>query len=140
MWVFGIVDTSVTPALGYMELVPRRNAATLLPIISAHVAPGTTVYSDEWSAYNRVSTLPGVAGHGTVNHSLHFVDPTTGIHTQNVESYWSRAKQKLKRMKGCRKTMLASYLDEFMYRERHGPTSRQAFSSLCRDIAQQYPV
>jgi len=37
MWVFGMCDTSVTPALGYMELVPRRNAATLLPIIAANV-------------------------------------------------------------------------------------------------------
>ena len=140
MWVFGLVDTSFTPALGYMELVPRRDAATLLPIISAHVAPGTIIYSDEWRAYSRVASLPGVAGHGTVNHSINFVDPTTGIHTQNVESYWDRAKLKLKRMKGCRKTMLPSYLDGFMWKERHGQTSRQTFSNLCRDIADQYPV
>ena len=115
--MFGMCDTSVTPALGYMKLVPRRNAATLLPIIAAHVAPGTTVYSDKWSAYNRVTNLPGVAGHGTVNHTLHFVDPTTGIHTQNIESYWDQAKLKLKWMKGCHKNMQPSYLDEFIWRE-----------------------
>lgn len=112
--------TSVTPTLGYMELVhmelvPRQNAAILLPIISAHVAPGTTVYLDEWSAYK--PNLPGVAGHCIFNHSLHFVDSTTRIHTQNIESYW--AKLKLKRMKGCPKSMLSSYLDEFMWRECH---------------------
>jgi len=28
-WVFGMVDTSHTPALGYMELVPPRNPTTL---------------------------------------------------------------------------------------------------------------
>src|SRR6187402_1751375 len=33
-WVFGIVDTSYTPARGYMEYVERRDAATLLPIIT----------------------------------------------------------------------------------------------------------
>ena len=27
-WVFGMVDTSHTPALGYMEMVHSRNAAT----------------------------------------------------------------------------------------------------------------
>ena len=59
------------------------------PIIAAHVAPGTEVHSDQWSAYNQVSSLPGVAGHSTVNHSLHFVDPVTGTHTQNIESYWN---------------------------------------------------
>ena len=45
-WVFGIVHTSFSPSLGYMELKPNRQAATLLPIIQAHVARGTTVYSD----------------------------------------------------------------------------------------------
>ena len=37
IWVFGLVDTSRTPALGYMEIVPQRDAATLLPLINAHV-------------------------------------------------------------------------------------------------------
>ena len=138
--MFGMVDTSYTPALGYMEIVQRRDAATLLPIIPAHTAPGTIIHSGEWSAYNQVSSLPTVSSHSTVNHSLHFVDPVTGTHTQNVESYWSRAKLKLKRMKGCLAPELTSYLDEFMWRERYGKTSRQAFSSVCGDIAAQYPV
>ena len=46
---FGMVDISHTPAQGYMEIVPRIDAATLLPIINRHIAPGTEVWSDEWS-------------------------------------------------------------------------------------------
>ena len=140
MWVFGIVDTSQEPALGYMEIVPARDAATLLPIIQAHTAAGTTVYSDQWGAYNRVQTLGNVAAHSTVNHSLHFVDPVTGVHTQNVESYWNRVKGKLKRMKGCHEDQLPSYLDEFMWRERHGRTAGMAWNNIMRDIGTQYPV
>ena len=79
-----MVDTSHTPALGVMEVVPRRDAATLLPIIVQHVKPGTEVWSDEWAAYNGVSTLPGVSAHRTVNHSLHFKDPVTGVHTEHI--------------------------------------------------------
>ena len=38
-WVFGLVDPSLTPALGYMEIVPQRDAATLLPLINAKGFP-----------------------------------------------------------------------------------------------------
>ena len=81
MWVFGLFDTSHTQALGYMEVVAQRDAATLLPIIQAHLAPGTIIHSDQWAAYNQVSSLPNVGSHSTVNHSITFVDPTTHPHT-----------------------------------------------------------
>ena len=123
-----------------MEVVARRDAATLLPIINDHTAPGTIVHSDEWAAYRSVQNLPNVSNHGTVNHSVTFVDPTTGVHTQNVESYWCRVKTKLKRMRGCHAHQLPSYLDEFMWRERYGKTARDALENIMRDIAQQYQV
>ena len=94
--MFGIVDISTRPATGYMELVDRRNTATLLPIIQQHVQPGTVVHSDEWAAYSQLSSAGYT--HSSVNYSLHFVDPLTGTHTQHIESYWSRVKAKLKRM------------------------------------------
>ena len=139
-WVFGLVDTSHTPALGYMEVVQTRDARTLLPIIQAHVAPGTVVHSDQWRAYSQVANLPSVLNHQTVNHSINFVDPTTGVHTQHVESYWNRVKVKLKHMRGCHSQNIPQYLDEFMWRERHGKTGQLAFTNILRDIAQQYPV
>lgn len=135
-----MVDTTHEPALGYMEIVAKRDAATLLPIINNHVAPGTTVWSDQWAAYNRVNTLANVNSHATVNHSIEFVDATTGVHTQNIESYWNRVKIKIKRMRGCHEVQLASYLDEYMYRERYGRTARELFDNIIDDIANQYPV
>ena len=135
-----MVDTSTTPSLGYMEIVQDRRAATLLPIINAHVAAGTTIYSDQWSAYSQVGSLPNVGSHSSVNHSLNFVDPATGVHTQNIESYWSSAKRKLKAMKGCHAHQLPSYLDEHMWRERYGSDGCTAYSSITQDIRQQYPV
>jgi len=127
--VFGIVDISAHPATGYMQLVARRNVATLLPIIQQHIHPGTVVHSDELVAYSRISSAGYT--HSSVNHSLHFVDPIIGTHTQHIESYWSRAKAKLKRMHG---TCLPEYLDEFMWREQFGRTAKEAYDSMISHI------
>ena len=137
--MFGMCDTSQTPALGVMCTVHDRTARTLLPILQQHLRSGTVVYSDQWAAYNHVQQLQQVSQHNTVNHSLHFIDPTTGVHTQNIESYWNRVKGKFKRMKGVHESMLTSYLDEFMWRERHGRSASTAFTNLCRDIRLRYP-
>ena len=66
------------------------------------------------------------------NHSLHFVDPATGVHRQNIESYWSRVKRRFKRMKGVHQSMMPAYLDEFMWRERGVP---QLHLPVCAEIS-----
>ena len=131
---------SHNPALGYMEIVHRRDAATLLPIINDHVAPGTSVWSDQWAAYNQVSSLSNVSTHSTVNRSIEFVNVATGAHKQNIESYWNSVKIKIKWMRGCHREQLASFLDEYMYRERYGRTIRDMFDNIFGDIAYQYPI
>ena len=116
-WVFGLADTSFKPAITYMELVSKRDAATLLPIIRRIVRPGSIIYSDQWKAYHRIQDELNLE-HATVNHSVNFVDPETGVHTQTIESYWAKAKYKLKEMKGVSSGALSSYLDERMWRDR----------------------
>ena len=123
-----------------MQVVQRCDAATLLPIIQAHTAPGSIVHSDNWAAYRRVQQLGNVATHSVVNRSLHFVDLITGVYTQYVESYWNRVKTKLKRMKGCHAGQLPSYLDEFLWRERYGKSGGEAWNGIIHDIATQYPL
>ena len=118
LWVFGIVDCSTKPAMGYMEIVERRDAATLLPIIKKVVREGSVIHSDEWKAYCKIAESENY-NHNTVNHTLHFVDPNTGVHTQNIESYWNKHKQRIKRMCGCHRDSLDSYLNEFMWMERN---------------------
>ena len=115
-WAFGIVDTSFKPAKGYMEVVSDRSAETLLEVINRACRPGTIIYSDEWAAYRKIQEKLGLE-HKTVNHSLHFVDPNTSVHTQNIESYWAKQKQKIKAMKGIRASELPLLLKEFVWKD-----------------------
>ena len=93
VWVFGMVD--VKPDVIYFECVPDRTALTLLSIIYEHVVPDTTVNSDCWASYNKISLLhQSRIKHQTVNHKYNFVDPTSSTHTNKIESKWCVAKVK----------------------------------------------
>jgi transposase-like protein len=87
-WVFGGIDRDSRDCFAVM--VDRRDADTLLPIINQYILPGTTIYSDQWAAYNGIASGPHPQKyvHLTVNHSQNFVDPVTRTHTQNIENLW----------------------------------------------------
>jgi len=81
-----------------MEVVKTRDAATLLSIIYHRCLPGTIIYSDLWKAYRHIDKTDKKFKHFTVNHSLHFVDPDTKVHTNGIESIWRVAKHQIKKM------------------------------------------
>ena len=100
-------------------MVDRRNANTLIRV-------GTI----QTSGQRMPKYWPHIAHHSTVNHTLEFVNPTTGTHTQHVESYWGRVKKLFKSMKGVHAEQLPSYLDELMWRECYGTDPSLAFPSI----------
>ena len=114
--------------------LPNRSKETLMPIISAHILPGTTIISDQWRAYNALSTLPGIS-HQTVNHSVNFIDPETGANTQRIERLWKTAKERNKRQNGTHRHMLDSYMCEFMWRNRIKVQELNPFDAILQDIS-----
>ena len=139
-WVFGIITTEYSPARGYFTVVDRRDAATLCPIIEHCLLPGSEVHTDDWGAYRGLRRLPNVRRHRVVVHARHFVDPRTGVHTQEVESCWSQLKLGLKRRKGIRRRDLQSYLDEVMWRQWRGSDHTQIMANFISIIPQQFNV
>lgn len=66
--------------------------------------------------------------HQTVNHSESFVDPTTGAHTQNIESQWNKAKSLIKQHKGVVEDKLELLLAEIMWKNNVG--ERMGFEAI----------
>ena len=135
-----MVSTNYSPAKGYFQVVDRRNAATLLPIIQRCLLPGTEVHTDDWAAYRRTAALPNVSVHQVVVHAHHFVDPRTGVHTQEVESAWAQLKLGQKRRKGLRREDLQSYLDERMWRQWRGENYEVIMRNFLAILPHQYPT
>ncbi len=77
--------------------------------------PGSIVYTDEWGAYNTL-TARGYT-HDTVNHSIQFVDPATGVHAYTQEGLWHHVKRQMVGRKD-----LDAVLLEFMFRRRFNAT------------------
>ena len=97
-----------------MLQVPNRGRETLEPEIVYHVLRGSTIYTDGHRAYwnlNRVGYR-----HSMVNHTLHFVDPLTGVHTNTIEGLWSEVKRFFRKHGGINHGNLQDYLDEFTFR------------------------
>ena len=87
-WVFGGIERSTGKI--FMVPVDKRDRGTLTEIIHKWIKPGTTILSDCWKAYDNLEN-EGFE-HFKVNHSINFVDRTTGAHTNGIESTWRHAK------------------------------------------------
>ena len=70
-----------------------------------------------------------------MNHSENFVDPVTGVHTQEIERTWIDAKGWYKRSRG-NGVYLQNHLDEATYRRLRSPETRNGtlFGAFLNDI------
>ncbi|KAH9580213.1 hypothetical protein MS3_00008923 [Schistosoma haematobium] len=138
-WVLGFYDRSTQK--GHFQRVRNRQVTTIIPIIKEYVQPGTTIYTDDWKAYRCLSRLGFV--HHVVVHKRHFVDPTTGVHTNNIEGMWSSLKYFLRPYDGSRGRLLWSHMDEFLYRMHYDFKTSEPLSNLNKfvnHVKEEYPL
>ena len=98
-------------------VVEERSAEVLLPIITDNVKPLTTIMSDQWKAYERLDMHS--FNHVSVNHSVSFVNPVTGTHTNGIEGSWSAVKAKMRQIGGVKRIHYQAHLMEFCWRRMH---------------------
>ena len=92
-WVLGGVERTDERKV-FLQRVDKRDRRTLMEVIQKHVRSGSIVYTDCWKAYNCLTPRLGLE-HKTVNHSLHFKDPKTGVHTNSIEGTWNKVKMNI---------------------------------------------
>ena len=111
----------------FMELVTRRDANTLVPVIQHHIRPGTRTWSDEWAAYAGLNQVDYI--HDTVSHAIQYVDSVTGIHTNNIEAHWSACKASFRRHWGVARHHLPAYPQHTLANTCGGETSMSRYIS-----------
>ena len=129
VWVFGMVERTDERKL-VLKIVEKRDAATLLPIIKSSVIEGSIVLTDCWRAYNRIQEELGLI-HGTVNHSLNYVDPVTLNHTNTIEGTWNGIKMKVPPRKRTKK-LITDELIKFQWNRVYESNKWEAFIEALR--------
>lgn len=123
-----------------LKVVKRRTARKLIPIIQKYVRQGSTLLSDDWPAYRRLSQHGFI--HYQVNHSRFFVHPQTGAHTQHIERAWRTYKSEVYRYRG--NMSLETLKDQLAFIEWHywrGKLHPKGIlGCLLEDIAAVYKV
>ena len=132
IWVFGGIDRDTKEA--FAVDVPKRDKATLMPLIHIFIRPGTKIMSD-----HSISSDGGYQ-HNTVNHSVNFVSPDDpSIHTLTVERMWRSLKKTVK-VNGRPTKDDGDYVFEFLYRHKHRQLScPQFFAVFLSDLRRIYP-
>ena len=131
VWVLGGVERTESRKIFFVE-VPNRSADTLLSIIRRHVAPGSIVYTDLWRGYAQLASALNLT-HQTVNHSLYFKDPITGIHTNTIEGNWNGVKMRVAPRNRVKRSM-DEFAGEMMWRRKHEADLWSGFITALRTV------
>jgi transposase-like protein len=102
-----------------LHMLPNVRQATIKPIITAAVAPGTLINTDEYDIYAR---LPAWGyGHKTVCHARGEYarddddDGCCEVHVNTIEGFWSLLRSWLRPHRGISQDKLPLYLGFFQF-------------------------
>ncbi|MDR1551415.1 MAG: IS1595 family transposase [Holosporaceae bacterium] len=94
----------------YTQVVANCSAAELVPIIKKLAPNDSTIYSDEWKAYDGLVN-EGYKKHYRVKHSDD-VFANGRAHMNGIENFWGVAKSRLIKLLGIRKEKFNLHLKE----------------------------
>lgn len=101
----------------YTQIVKNCSGKVLVPIIQEHADNKSTIYSDEWKAYDGLVNF-GYKKHYRVTHSKD-VFANGRAHVNGIENFWGIAKTRLSKFRGMSKSTFYFHLKETEWRFNH---------------------
>jgi transposase-like protein len=129
-----------TPVFGAVERkgrvmavkVPNTDRITLMPHIQKNVAPTTTIYTDEMSAYDTLNQ--NGYNHQIINHSEH-IYVRANVHTNTIEGFWSLVKRGIGGVyHSVSPQYLQSYVNEYSFRYNHRKDDTPMFKVVLNQV------
>lgn len=101
----------------YTQVVTNCSASQLVPIIKGMAHTTSTIYSDEWKAYDRLVNA-GYKKHYRIAHSKN-VFANGRAHINGIENFWGTAKTRMSKMRGIKNKIFNLHLKETEWRFNH---------------------
>jgi transposase len=133
-----IKGKTVTSGKVVVRVADGSGADDLLPHAKAKILPASTVYTDEFRAYDGLGEKGFV--HDRVNHSQK-VYVSGDVHTNTIEGFWATMKRGIGGTYHSVSTeYLQNYLDEYAFRYNNRETSGGMFDALLNRIEKASPA
>ncbi len=102
-----------------IQMLSDVQQATILPLIRRSIAPGSTIYTDEYGIYNRLSEW-GYTHHTVCHAAGEFARDEDGdgfceVHVNTMEGFWSLLRSWLRPHRGISQERLPLYLGFFEF-------------------------
>src|SRR5271166_385154 len=135
--VFGMVERGGRVVA---RVTPNVKAETVYPIIQEHVLPESTVFTDEYSVYDKLANGENRYAHRRINHSEK-VYVMGDVHTQTIEGFWSLVKRGIGGVyHSVGKHYLQTYLDEYSFRYNRRFDTQPMFWSFLQQVEKRDAV
>lgn len=132
--VFGMVERG-GKVLAYVT--PDVKAATIFPIIAERVLPESTVYTDDYPIYDKLSLHANCYEHRRIQHAQK-IYVMGDVHTQTIEGFWSLVKRGIGGVyHSVSRKYLQTYLDEFSFRYNRRDQGNLIFSAFLMRVCER---
>lgn len=114
--IFGMIQRT---GEGVIQMLANVQQATIAPLIKATITPGTSIFTDEYDLYARLSA--GGYPHKPVCHSIgEYARDDDGegfweVHVKTIEGFWSLLRSWLRPHRGISQENLPLYLGFFEF-------------------------